>query len=155
MSTVEKPVFELRLEVVVLPVTNVDRAKEFYDRAGFRLDADFTTERGLRVVQFTPPASAASIIFGENITDATPGTTRGLHLVTADLVSARDDLAVRGVDISDIWHDRDGVFHWAGVANRVDGPNTVHDSYSSYASFVDPDGNEWIIQQVVNRLPGR
>lgn len=146
---------DLRLEIVVLPVTDVDRSKAFYEGIGFRLDADFATDRGLRVVQFTPPGSHASVILGEKLTSAAPGSVRGLHLVTGNLEQARAELAERGVSISPIWHDRDGVFHWAGDANRVDGPDAAHDSYSSYASFDDPDGNEWIIQQVVDRLPGR
>lgn len=147
---------ELNLEIVVLPVADVDRSKDFYTGLGFRLDADFATERGLRVVQVTPPGSgAASIIFGEKLTDAVPGSVRGLHLVTPDLAGARAELIDGGAAVSEIWHDPDGVFHWAGTANRVDGPSTAHHSYSSYVSFEDPDGNEWIIQQVIDRLPGR
>ena len=146
---------ELALEIVVLPVSDVDRAKDFYTRIGFREDAVFATDRGLRVVQFTPPGSSASIIFGEQLTSARPGSARGLHLVTPDLAGARQELADRGIDITPIWHDADGVFHWADGHNRVDGPNEEHDSYASYASFDDPDGNEWIIQQVIDRLPGR
>ncbi|MCE4027189.1 VOC family protein [Microbacterium sp. Au-Mic1] len=147
---------ELTLEIFVLPVTDVDRTKAFYTGLGFRLDADFTTDRGLRVVQVTPPgAGTASIIFGDKLTTATPGSTRGLHLVTPDLANARSELLARGAAVSEIWHDADGVFHWAGDANRVTGPSPDHDSYASYASFADPDGNEWILQQVINRLPGR
>jgi catechol 2,3-dioxygenase-like lactoylglutathione lyase family enzyme len=147
---------ELTLEIVVLPVSDVDRSKAFYTRLGFRLDADFTTERGLRVVQVTPPGKGtASIIFGENLTDAAPGSVRGLHLVTPDLEAARAELVTGGAEVSEVWHDADGIFHWAGARNRLPGANTQHDSYSSYVSFDDPDGNEWIIQQVVDRLPGR
>jgi catechol 2,3-dioxygenase-like lactoylglutathione lyase family enzyme len=146
---------DLKLEIIILPVADVDRAKDFYANIGFRLDADFATDRGLRVVQLTPPGSHASIMVGENLTSAAPGSLRGLHLVTTDLETARTELLRGGVDVSPIWHDQDGVFHWAGVANRVPGPNEEHDSYSSYVSFDDPDGNEWIIQQVVDRLPGR
>lgn len=146
---------DLTLEIIILPVADVDRAKGFYESIGFRLDADFSTDRGLRVVQLTPPGSHASIMVGDNLTTAIPGSLRGLHLVTSDLEQARSELVRSGVDISPLWHDQDGVFHWAGDANRVPGPNADHDSYSSYASFEDPDGNEWIIQQVVNRLPGR
>lgn len=146
---------ELKLEIVVLPVADVDRAKHFYDSLGFRLDADYATERGLRVVQFTPPGSAASIIFGDNLTDAAPGSVRGLHLITGDLEEARTALIQSGADVSPVWHDQDGIFHWAGTADRLDGPNAEHDSYASYASFSDPDGNEWHIQQVITRLPGR
>jgi catechol 2,3-dioxygenase-like lactoylglutathione lyase family enzyme len=148
-------IMELKLEIVVLPVADVDRSKAFYEGLGFRLDADFATERGLRVVQVTPPASEASIIFGDNLTTAEPGSARGLHLVTSDLAEARRELEQAGVAISDIWHDEDGVFHWADGAHRVPGASPVGDSYASFASFDDPDGNEWIIQQVVTRAPGR
>ncbi|WP_369374735.1 VOC family protein [Promicromonospora sp. Populi] len=146
---------ELKLEVVVLPVSDVDRAKAFYEALGFRLDADFSTERGLRVVQVTPPGSAASIIFGEHLTDAAPGSVRGLHVVVPDIAAARAELAERGADISEVWHDEDGVFHWAGTAHRIPGAHPEHDSYASFASFADPDGNEWVLQQIVERLPGR
>lgn len=146
---------KLALEVIVIPVSDVDRAKDFYARLGFREDADFSTERGLRVVQFTPPESGASVIFGDNLTTAEPGSARGLHLVTADLAGIRSELVERGIDVSEIWHDADGVFHWAEGRNRIAGPNEQHDSYASFVSFDDPDGNEWIIQQVVDRLPGR
>ena len=146
---------ELKLEVVVIPVADVDRAKAFYEGLGFRLDADFRTDAGLRVVQVTPPGSAASIIFGEKLTDAEPGSTQGLHLVTADLEAARTDLLAGGADVSGIWHDADGVFHWAGEANRVPGTHPTADSYGSFVSFADPDGNGWIVQQVVTKAPGR
>lgn len=145
---------DLKLEVVVIPVADVDRSKAYYEQLGFRLDADFATERGLRVVQLTPPASEASIIFGEKLTDAAPGTAH-LQVTVTDVQAARDELAARGADITGVWHDADGVFHWAGGANRVDGPHPTVDSYGSYASFADPDGNEWVLQQVVTRLPGR
>jgi catechol 2,3-dioxygenase-like lactoylglutathione lyase family enzyme len=148
-------IMELKLEVVVLPVADVDRAKAFYEGLGFRHDADFATERGLRVVQLTPPGSPASIIFGEHLTDAAPGSARGLHLIVTDIAAARAELKERGADISEIWHDEDGVFHWAGTAHRVPGPHPERDSYASFASFADPDGNEWVLQQVVDRLPGR
>ncbi|MFE7505802.1 VOC family protein [Promicromonospora sp. NPDC057488] len=146
---------ELKLEVVVLPVADVDRAKAFYGQLGWRQDADFSTERGLRVVQLTPPGSAASIIFGEHLTDAAPGSVRGLHLIVSDLAAARAELVEHGADVSEIWHDQDGVFHWAGTENRVPGAHPEHDSYASFASFADPDGNEWVLQQIVDRLPGR
>jgi catechol 2,3-dioxygenase-like lactoylglutathione lyase family enzyme len=147
---------QLNLEIVVIPVADTDRAKAFYTGIGFRLDADFATERGLRVVQVTPPGTgAASIIFGDHLTDAEPGSARGLHLVTPDLLQARAELLAGGADVSDVWHDADGVFHWAGTANRLEGPHPSHTSYSSYVSFDDPDGNQWIVQQVVDRIPGR
>ena len=146
---------QLKLEIVVIPVADVDRSKDFYQQLGFRLDADFATAKGLRVVQVTPPGSEASIIFGDHLTDAAPGTATGLHLITDDIEGARDELRRRGADVSDLWHDADGVFHWAGDANRVPGPHPATDSYGTYASFADPDGNSWTIQQVVTRAPGR
>lgn len=146
---------KLAFEITVIPVSDVDRAKAFYAGLGFREDADFSTPKGLRVVQYTPQGSEASIIFGEKLTDQTPGTARGLHLITPDLEGARAELVARGIDVSPIWHDADGIFHWAGTANRVDGPHPAAESYGSYVSFADPDGNEWFIQQIVERAPGR
>lgn len=146
---------ELKLEIVVLPVADVDRSKAFYEGLGFRLDADFATDRGLRVVQVTPPDSAASIIFGDNLTTAEPGSARGLHLITSDIAEAQRELLAAGAPISDLWHDEDGVFHWADGAHRVTGASPVGDSYATFASFNDPDGNEWVLQQVVTRAPGR
>lgn len=146
---------ELKLEIVVIPVADTDRAKDFYEGIGFRLDADFSTDKGLRVVQVTPPGSAASVIFGDNLTTAEPGTAQGLHLITSDIVEARNTLVERGVAVSELWHDADGIFHWAGEANRVPGPHPATDSYGTYASFSDPDGNSWTIQQIVTRAPGR
>ncbi|MFE6971114.1 VOC family protein [Isoptericola sp. NPDC057653] len=146
---------ELKLEIVVLPVSDVDRATAFYTGLGFRLDADFRSDKGLRVVQLTPPGSEASIILGERLTDAAPGSLQGLHLVTTDIGAARDELRRRGADVSDLWHDADGIFHWAGEVNRVPGPHPATDSYGTYASFADPDGNGWVLQQVVTRAPGR
>ena len=146
---------ELKLEIAVLPVSDVDRAKAFYEAIGFRLDADFASPAGLRVVQVTPPGSAASVIFGEKLTTALPGSGDGLHLVTPDIEGAVAELRERGAEVSDLWHDADGIFHWAGEANRVPGPHPATDSYGTYASFADPDGNEWTIQQVVTRFPGR
>ena len=146
---------DLKLEVVVIPVSDVDRSKAFYEQLGFRLDADFRSERGLRVVQLTPPGSAASIIFGEKLTTAEPGSTQGLHLITTDIAGAREQLLARGAEVSDLWHDADGVFHWAGTENRVAGPHPAADSYGTYASFSDPDGNGWVLQEVKQRFPGR
>lgn len=146
---------DLKLEVVVIPVSDVDRSKAFYEQLGFRLDADFRSERGLRVVQLTPPGSAASIIFGEKLTTAEPGSTQGLHLITADIAEARAQLLERGAEVSDLWHDADGIFHWAGSDNRVAGAHPDADSYGTYASFSDPDSNGWVLQQIVTRAPGR
>jgi catechol 2,3-dioxygenase-like lactoylglutathione lyase family enzyme len=146
---------ELKLEIVVIPVADTDRARDFYEGIGFRLDADFSTDKGLRVVQVTPPGSAASVIFGDHLTTAEPGTAQGLHLITPDIVEARNTLIEHGVAVSELWHDADGIFHWAGEANRVPGPHPATDSYGTYASFSDPDGNSWTIQQIVTRAPGR
>ena len=146
---------ELKLEIVVIPVSDVDRSKAFYERIGFRLDADFSTDRGLRVVQLTPPGSEASIIFGERLTTAEPGSIQCLHLITSDIAAARAELLERGAAVSEPRHDADGIFHWAGDENRVAGPHPATDSYGTYASFADPDGNSWTIQQIVTRAPGR
>jgi catechol 2,3-dioxygenase-like lactoylglutathione lyase family enzyme len=145
----------MSLEVVVLPVSDVDRAKNFYESLGWRLDADFSTSEVFRVVQMTPPGSSASIIFGIGLTDAAPGSYGGLHLVVEDVVAARDALANNGVEISEVFHDEGGVFHHAGVTERVSGPQPARLSYSSFASFSDPDGNGWVLQEITERLPGR
>jgi catechol 2,3-dioxygenase-like lactoylglutathione lyase family enzyme len=146
---------DLRLEVVVIPVADVDRAKEFYTGLGFRLDADFPGAGDFRVVQVTPPGSAASIIFGTGVTSAEPGSAQGLHLVVTDIEAARDELRRRGADVGEVWHDRDGVFHHADEANRADGPHPTRASYGSFLSFRDPDGNSWTVQEIVARAPGR
>jgi catechol 2,3-dioxygenase-like lactoylglutathione lyase family enzyme len=134
---------DIRLEVVVLPVSDVDRAKEFYVGLGWRLDADFVDGDDFRVVQLTPPGSPCSIIFGTGITTAAPGSADGLYLVVAD------------IEVSDVFHDAKGVFHHAGTTARVPGPDPQRRSYASFASFRDPDGNGWILQEVTTRLPGR
>ena len=147
---------DMKLEVVVLPVADVDRSKEFYQGLGWRLDADFAFDNGFRVVQFTPPGSGASIQFGSKITTATPGSARGLYLIASDLQAARDALAGLDVQISAVFHPgapgaqfaRDGV-------DRVNGLAPDHASYGSFATFSDPDGNEWLLQEITERLPGR
>jgi catechol 2,3-dioxygenase-like lactoylglutathione lyase family enzyme len=146
---------DMKLEVLVLPVSDVDRAKEFYERAGFRLDADFDISPDLRVVQVTPPGSEMSIIFGTGITDSEPGSTQNLHLVVKDIVAAREELVGRGLDVSEIWHDADGIFHRSGGKNRVSGPAPDRADYGSFLSFDDPDGNGWFVQEIVTRAPGR
>ncbi|RAS70964.1 putative enzyme related to lactoylglutathione lyase [Lentzea atacamensis] len=146
---------DFKLEVVVIPVADVDRAEHFYKTLGWRLDADFTAEDGLRVVQLTPPGSGASVIFGSGVSDAEPGSAQGLYLIVDDVVAARAELASRGVQISEVFHDKGGVFHHAGTNARVEGPDPERRSYSSYASFSDPDGNGWVLQEVTTRLPGR
>jgi catechol 2,3-dioxygenase-like lactoylglutathione lyase family enzyme len=146
---------DMRLEVVVLPVADVDRAKQFYQSLGWRLDADFATSDDFRVVQITPTGSACSIIFGKGITSGEPGSTRDLMLVALDLDAARADLVGRGVDVSDVFHDEGGVFHHAGTTGRVAGPDPKGRSYGSFVSFSDPDGNGWLVQEIKTRLPGR
>jgi catechol 2,3-dioxygenase-like lactoylglutathione lyase family enzyme len=139
---------DMKLEVVVIPVTNVDRAKHFYGSLGWRLDADFVVGDSLRAVQFTPPGSACSVHFGLGLTTATPGSARGLFLVVSDIVATHAELAARGVAVSDVFH------RWVGEAPQP-GPDPERRSYASYATFRDPDGNEWLLQEVTARLPGR
>jgi catechol 2,3-dioxygenase-like lactoylglutathione lyase family enzyme len=146
---------DLKLEVVVVPVSDVDRAKEFYTKLGFREDIDFVHSADYRVVQFTPPGSAASIIIGTGITAAAPGSYEGLQLVVSDIVAARDELAAKGVPVSEVFHDETGIFHHAGTAGRVTGPDPERGSYGSFFSFDDPDGNGWIVQEVTQKAPGR
>ena len=146
---------EMRLEVVVVPVAEVDRAKRFYESLGWRLDADLTVDDGYRVVQLTPPGSTCSIIFGEGVTSATPGSLQGVLLSVYDIDAARADLVGRGVDVSEPFHDVTGIFHHAGTAGRLSGPAPGHADYGSFASFSDPDGNGWLLQEIKTRLPGR
>jgi catechol 2,3-dioxygenase-like lactoylglutathione lyase family enzyme len=149
------PLVDMRLEVVVIGVSDVDRAKAFYESLGWRLDADFPGPDGFRVVQLTPPGSPASVIFGSNITTAAPGSADSLILVVDDIAAARAALVARGVDVSEVFHDAGGVFHHAGTDGRVVGPADGGASYGSFASFSDPDGNGWLLQQITERLPGR
>ncbi len=139
----------MRLEVVVIPVSDVDRAKRFYGGLGWRLDADFTGPRDFRVVQFTPPGSSCSIQFGRRLTTAAPGSAQNLYLVVSDIVAARGDLVARGVDVSEVVH-RTGVGE-----DPISGPDPQRQSYASSASFSDPDRNTWLVQEVTQRLPGR
>ncbi|MGX1267455.1 VOC family protein [Streptomyces phaeoluteigriseus] len=146
---------DMKLEVVVVPVADVDRSKDFYEGLGWRLDADFTADDGLRVVQLTPPGSPCSVIFGEEVSAAAPGSAEGLHLVVSDIEEARAELARNGADVSEVFHDAGGVFHHAGTKARESGPDPERRSYASYVSFSDPDGNGWIVQEITERLPGR
>jgi predicted enzyme related to lactoylglutathione lyase len=146
---------DMKLEVVVVPVSDVDRAKGFYETLGWRLDADFVTGDDFRVVQFTPPGSKCSIIFGKGITSAEPGSVDALQLEVSDIEKARAELVDHGVDVSELFHDVGGVFHHAGVEGRVSGPDPERRSYSSFASFSDPDGNGWLLQELTTRLAGR
>jgi catechol 2,3-dioxygenase-like lactoylglutathione lyase family enzyme len=144
-----------KLEIVVVPVSDVDKAKHFYQGLGWRLDADFATGPDFRVVQLTPPGSPASVIFGTGITAAAPGSAEGLQLVVTDIDAAREELISHGADVSDVFHDAGGVFHHAGTEARATGPAAGHKSYGSFVSFGDPDGNTWFVQEVTTRLPGR
>jgi len=146
---------EMRLEVVVVPVSDVDRAKRFYEGLGWRLDADLAVEDGYRVVQLTPPGSGCSIIFGEGVTSAPPGSSEGLQLSVFDIEAAREDLVARGVDAGEVFHDTTGIFHHAGAEGRVDGPAPERADYGSFLAFADPDGNRWLMQEIKTRLPGR
>ena len=151
---------DMKLEVIVIPVSNVERAKEFYAKLGWRLDADFAAGEDFRVMQFTPPGSGCSVIFGKNVTAAAPGSAQGLYLIVSDIQAARDELLRRGVEISEVFHEAGGVY--AGPdepylfgRRRVSGPDPEHGSYRSFASFSDPDGNGWVFQEVTTRLAGR
>ncbi|WP_197023643.1 VOC family protein [Rhodococcus sp. UNC363MFTsu5.1] len=145
----------MKLEIVVLPVSDVDRAKEFYETLGWRVDADFAASTDFRVVQVTPPGSACSVIFGVGVTSAAPGSADGPHLVVTDIEAARAELADRGVQVSEVFHDAGGAFHHAGATERVPGPDPDRGSYRSWLSFADPDGNNWFVQEVTTRAPGR
>jgi len=148
---------DLKLEVVVIPVSDVDRAKRFYQGLGWRLDADFAFDNGLRVVQFTPPGSGCSVQFGTNITSAAPGSAQSLYLVVSDIEAAHDELVARGAAISEVFHPETpgAQFQREGTSGRVRGPAADHASYSSFATFSDPDGNSWLLQEIKTRLPGR
>lgn len=146
---------DMKFEIAVLPVSDVDRAKDFYESLGWRLDADVATTADFRVIQLTPPGSAASVIFGAGVSAAAPGSVQGLYLIVDDVVAARAELVSRGIEVSEVFHDEDGVFHRAGTAGRVGGPDPERRSYASFASFEDPDGNGWVLQEITTRLPGR
>jgi catechol 2,3-dioxygenase-like lactoylglutathione lyase family enzyme len=151
---------DMKLEIVVLPVSDVDRAKKFYQSLGWRLDAEYDSGKDFRIMQFTPPGSGCSVIFGKNITAAAPGSAQGLYLVVSDIETARNELLGRGVEMSEVFHDQASVY--AGTdepylfgRHRVSGLDPEHRSYRSFASFRDPDGNGWLLQEVTTRLPGR
>ena len=148
---------DMKLEVVVVPVADADRAKDFYQGLGWRLDADFPFDNGFRVVQFTPPGSGCSIQFGTNITSAAPGSAEGLYLVVPDIDAARKELAALGAKVSEVFHagTPGAQFQPGGTAGQVSGPAPDHASYGSFATFSDPDGNGWLLQEISTRLPGR
>ena len=145
---------DMRFEFIVLPVADADRAKAFYAGLGWKLDMDFVRGDDFRVIQFTPPGSATSVMFGRGIPAASPGTARGLYLVVSDIDAVRAHLLARGALVGEIFHDAGGVFHRPGTEGRVAGPAPGHRSYGSFAEFDDPDGNRWIVQEVTTRLPG-
>ena len=151
---------DMKFEIVVIHVSDVDRAKEFYTRLGSRLDADYDNGKDFRVIQFTPPGSGCPVIFGKNVTAAAPGSAQGLYLIVADIKAARENLLHRGVKIGEVFHRAGDVY--AGPDEpylfgrlRVNGPDPEHRSYRSFASFSDPDGNGWLFQEITTRLPGR
>jgi catechol 2,3-dioxygenase-like lactoylglutathione lyase family enzyme len=146
---------DMKLEVALLPVSDVDRAKSFYQGLDWRLDADYSDDDGFRVVQMTPPGSPCSVIFGDGVTAAEPGSVDGMTLVVDDIEAARADLAGHGIEVGETFHDSGGVFHHAGTKDRVSGAAPKHASYASFASFSDPDGNGWMLQEITKRLPGR
>src|SRR5438552_3481925 len=150
---------DMKLEVVIISVSDVDRAKEFYARLGWRLDADFTAGDDWRGVQFTPPGSGCSVLFGKNVTTAAPGSAQGLYLAVSDIETTPNELRRRGVEVSEVFH---GTNVHTGTDEpylfgrlRVNGPDPAHASYHSFASFHDPDGNGWLLQELTTRLPGR
>ena len=146
---------DMKLEVVVIPISDVDRAKQFYQALGWRLDVDRATADGLRVVHFTPPGSPCSILFGTGVTTVAPGSAQGLHLIVSDIEAARDALVAHGVDASEVFHDAGGGFNRFDGDARASGPDPKRRSYASFASFSDPDGNGWLLQEITTRLPGR
>jgi catechol 2,3-dioxygenase-like lactoylglutathione lyase family enzyme len=147
---------DMKLEVVVIPVSDVDRAKNFYAKLGWRLDADRAAGSGFRLIQFTPPGSNTSVQFGINLTSATPGSLQGLLLIVSDIEAARQQLVANGIEASEVFHCSKGTgCRFPGVDVRVNGPHPDRLSYGSFISFRDPDGNGWVLQEVTSRLPGR
>ena len=157
MSTTEVRNIDMSLEVVVIPVADVDRAKEFYLGLGWRLDADFVVSEQFRIVQVTPPGSGCSVQFGINVSSAAPGSVQSLYLIVSDIEAARALLIDRGAEVSEVFHEEGGGgrFQPVGGAGRVTGPSKDRTSYGSFATFRDPDGNGWLLQEITTRLPGR
>jgi catechol 2,3-dioxygenase-like lactoylglutathione lyase family enzyme len=147
---------EMKFEAVVIPVANVESSKAFYTKLGWRLDADFAFDNGFRVMQFTPPGSGCSVQFGTRITTAAPGSAQGLYLIVSDVEVARKELVARGIEVSEVFHTESPGTQFRPESNgRVTGPDPAHRSYSSFATFNDPDGNTWLLQEITSRLPGR
>ena len=160
MSTTDKQggqSVDLKFEAVVIPVADPDRSKAFYSGLGWRLDADFSFDNGFRVVQFTPPGSPCSLQFGTKITAAEPGSAHGLYLIVSDIDGARNELTDRGAKVSDVFHagSPGAQLQPDDTSGRVSGRDPDHPSYNSFATFEDPDGNDWLLQEVTDRLPGR
>jgi predicted enzyme related to lactoylglutathione lyase len=145
----------ISFELLVIPVSDAGRSKSFYQSLGWSCDIDFNSGDGYRVVQFTPPGSGSSIIFGSGVSAAVPGSFQGMHLIVADIRAARKDLLERGIRVSEVFHDRGGIFHRVDTQFLAVGPNPEGKSYASYATFSDPDGNAWVLQEVTRRLPPR
>jgi catechol 2,3-dioxygenase-like lactoylglutathione lyase family enzyme len=147
---------DMKFEVVVIPVADADRSKEFYTKLGWRLDADFPFNNGFRVIQFTPPGSGCSVQFGRKMTSASPGSAQGLYLIVSDVEAARKDLVARGIGVSEVFHaGTPGAQFQTDGSGRISGPAAEHATYSSFATFRDPDGNGWLFQEITTRLPGR
>jgi catechol 2,3-dioxygenase-like lactoylglutathione lyase family enzyme len=147
---------DMKFEVVVIPVADANRSKEFYTKLGWRLDADFPFDNGFRVVQFTPPGSGCSVQFGTKMTSAEPGSAQGLYLIVSDVAAARKDLVARGIEVSEVFHaGTPGAQFQTDTSGRISGPAPEHASYNSFATFRDPDGNGWLFQEITTRLPGR
>ena len=150
---------DMKFEIVVIPVSDASRAKEFYTKLGWRLDADFDNGKDFRVIQFTPPGSGCSVILGKNVTPAAPGSAQGMYLIVSDIAADRKALLERGIQVSEVFHNAgvysgsDETYLFGNV--RVSGPDPEHRSYRSFASFKDPDGNGWLFQEITARLPGR
>jgi catechol 2,3-dioxygenase-like lactoylglutathione lyase family enzyme len=160
MSSTQVRGADFKLEIVLIPVSDFDRAKRFYSSLGWRLDAEFAKGDEFRIIQFTPPGSGCSIIFGKNVTAATPGSAQGLYLIVSNIEAARDELLGRGVKVSEVFHDAGDVHTGSDEPYlfgrvRVSGPDPERRSYRSFASFSDPDGNGWLLQEITARLPGR
>jgi catechol 2,3-dioxygenase-like lactoylglutathione lyase family enzyme len=150
----------MKFEIVVIPVSDAGRAKDFYAKLGWRLDADYAHADDFRVIQFTPPGSGCSLIFGKNVTAATPGSAQGLYLIVSNIEEARNELLARGVEVSEIFHGANDAYAGSDEPYifgriRVSGPDPAHGSYRSFASFNDPDGNGWLLQEITARIPGR
>src|SRR5579864_463211 len=147
---------DMKFEVAVIPVADVDRSKEFYTKLGWRLDADFPFDNGFRVVQFTPSGSGCSVQFGEKITSVPPGSAQGLCLIVSDVAAARKDLVARGIELSEVFHPgTPGAQFQIYGSGRISGPAPEHATYNSFATFRDPDDNGWLFQEITTRLPGR